>query len=104
MEAAVKKYQKNVLDHGSAAIQCAIFSEKIIFMMNHVKQYPKDFKAGRALTELVQKRRTMLNYCIRSDYHRYKWVCVDYGIPDVHPKNAHHKESWGRQFNQISGY
>jgi len=60
-------------------------------MMNHVNQYPKDIRAGRALVRLIHKRRRMLNYCMKTDYHRYKWVCVDYGIPDVHPTNSHHR-------------
>lgn len=88
---AVKKYQKHTLDCGSAAIQCAVMSEHIILQMSHVKRYPRDARAARKLTQLVQKRRTMLNYCMRTDYHRYKWVCLDYGIPDEHPQNAHHK-------------
>lgn len=51
-------------------------------MMQHVKKYPKDMKAARSLVQLVQKRRRMLEYLRRTDYHRYKWVCLDYGIPD----------------------
>ena len=91
IQQAIKKYQRNLLDHGSPAIQCAILSEKIILLMNHCAKYNKDYRTARYLTYLVQKRRTMLNYCMRKDYHRYKWVCVDYGIPDTHPKNSHHK-------------
>jgi small subunit ribosomal protein S15 len=91
IEQAIKKYQRNLLDHGSSAIQCAIMSEKVILLMSHVSKYPKDKRAGRFLTELIQKRRTMLNHCMRTDYHRYKWVCVDYGIPDQHPKNSQHR-------------
>jgi ribosomal protein S15P/S13E len=59
--------------------------------MSHVNKYPKDKRAGRFLTELIQKRRKMLSHCMRTDYHRYKWVCVDYGIPDQHPKNSTHR-------------
>jgi small subunit ribosomal protein S15 len=103
IEMAIKKYQRHLLDHGSPAIQCAIMSEKIILLMSHVAKYPKDKRAGRFLTELIQKRRNMLNFCMRRDYHRYKWVCVDYGIPDQHPKNSHHKESWDKFYNQIEG-
>ena len=104
IDQAIKKYQRHVLDCGNAAIQCAIMSEKIILQMSHVKIYPKDKGAGRYLTYLIQKRRTMLNYCMRTDYHRYKWVCVDYGIPDEHPKNSHHKESWKKFYNNYRNY
>ena len=50
--------------------------------MQHIKKYPNDKKGGRTMVQLVQKRRKMLDYLMRTDYHRYKWVCVDYGIPD----------------------
>jgi small subunit ribosomal protein S15 len=103
IEQAIKKYQRNLLDHGSAAIQCAIMSENIILLMSHVNKYPKDKRAGRFLTKLIQKRRTMLNYCMRADYHRYKWVCVDYGIPDQHSKISNHKSSYGKFYNAIQG-
>lgn len=46
---AVKKYQTSLLDHGSAAVQCASMSEKVILMMQHVKKYPKDTTAARSL-------------------------------------------------------
>ena len=111
IEQAIKKYQRNLLDHGNAAIQCAIMSERIILAMNHVSKYPKDYRAGRKLTQLIQKRRSMLNYCMRTDYHRYrwdyhryKWVCNDYGIPDVHPKNSTHATQWNKYYNNYRNY
>ena len=100
-EQAIKKYQRHPLDCGNAAIQCALMSEKIILLMKHVKNYPRDKRTGRFLAELIQKRRNMLSYCMRTDYHRYKWVCVDYGIPDEHPRNSHHKECFGNHFNNF---
>jgi small subunit ribosomal protein S15 len=51
-------------------------------MMQHIKKYPKDKMSARSLVKLIQKRRTMLDYLQRTDYHRYKWVCMDYGIPE----------------------
>ncbi|MCL4132789.1 UNVERIFIED_CONTAM: hypothetical protein GTU68_067211 [Idotea baltica] len=65
-------------------------TERVIFLMMHVKKYPKDTKAGRYLTKLLDQRRKMMNYLMKTDYHRYQWICTDYGIPQVHPLNAHH--------------
>lgn len=59
-------------------------------MMQHIKKYPNDKKSARKLVQLIQKRRNMLDYLMRTDYHRYKWICLDYGIPEEHPKNSHH--------------
>jgi ribosomal protein S15P/S13E len=49
--------------------------------MIHVKKYPRDKKAGRYLSQLIDQRRNMLNYLMKTDYHKYQWVCADYGIP-----------------------
>lgn len=57
----------------------------------HVKKYPKDTKAGRYLSQLLDQRKDMLNYLIKKDYHKYQWICSDYGIPQVHPKNTHNR-------------
>jgi small subunit ribosomal protein S15 len=91
----VKKYQNSFNDHGSAGVQCASMSERVILLMMHMKKYPKDTKAGRYLTRLLDQRRHMLNYLMRTDYHKYDWVCTDYGIPKVHPRNAHHVRNQG---------
>lgn len=44
-------------------------------MMIHVKKYTKDKKAIKSLTSLIHQRRKMLNYLMRTDYHRYSYVC-----------------------------
>jgi len=37
-------------------------------------------------------RKTMLNYCRKTDYNYYKWVLAEYGLPEEVPFNAHHKD------------
>lgn len=78
-------------------------SEKIILMMQHIKKYPNDTKAARSMVKLIQKRRNMLDYLMRTDYHRYKWICVDYGIPEAAPKHAHHKTDFQLFMNPWKG-
>jgi small subunit ribosomal protein S15 len=72
-------------------------------MMQHIKKYPNDVNAARGMVKLVQKRRNMLDYLMRTDYHRYKWVCTDYGIPDAAPKHAHHKTNFHLVINPSRG-
>ena len=110
IERAVKKFQKSPTDCGGAAVQStvsqylgAVMSEKIVVLMAHVKRFPTDKKAGRSLTYLVQKRRAMLNYLQRTDYHYFRWVCADYGIPNEFPLNAHHKSNFRCQKNALQG-
>jgi ribosomal protein S15 len=81
----------------------AVMSEKIISLMAYVKRFPKDFKSGKALTHMVQKRRKMLNYLMRTDYHYYKWVCAEYGIPEAFPLYAHHKTHFRGKVNALQG-
>lgn len=91
----MKKYQKAFNDHGSAGVQCAVMSERIILLMMHAKKYPKDTKAARYLTRLLDQRRHMLNYLINKDFHLYQWICTDYGIPQVHTRDAIHRRNFG---------
>ncbi len=74
-------------------------SERVILQMMHVKKYPRDKKAGRYLNYLLDQRRIMLNYLMKKDYHRYQWICSDYGIPQVHPNDAHHNRNQGLRQN-----
>ena len=96
------------MDCGGAAVQCtvpsyvgAVMSEKIVVLMAHIKRFPQDAKAGRSLTYLIQKRRTMLNYLMRTDYHYFRWVCSDYAIPQDFPINAHHKTNFRCKKNSL---
>lgn len=73
--------------------------ERVIFLMMHVKKYPKDKKAGRYLTKLLDQRRKMMAYLMKTDYHRYEWICTDYGVPQIHPKNAGHRRMEGVREN-----
>jgi ribosomal protein S15P/S13E len=72
-------------------------------MMQHIKKYPKDKMSARSLVKLIQKRRTMLDYLQRTDYHRYKWVCMDYGIPEETSKHSHHKTDFKLFINPSRG-
>lgn len=92
IDQAVKKYQKHFSDHGSPGVQCAAMSERVILLMMHTKKYPHDTKAARYLTKLLDQRRKMLTYLSARDYHRYVWICSDYGIPQVHAGKTHNKK------------
>ena len=68
--------------------------------MEHVKKYNKDKKSQRKLVELIQKRRNMLNYLMRTDFHRYQWVCMDYNILEENHIQTHlHKYDFIQKIN-----
>ncbi len=72
--------------------------------MIHTKKYPKETKGARALVYLIHKRRNMMHYLAKTDYHKYKWICIDYGIPEVPPKDGHHKTDFKLRHNSFTGY
>lgn len=49
----------------------------------------------------------MANYLRRTDYHRYKLVIRDYGIPEIPPLNHHANENFrlfrNKTTNSFSG-
>lgn len=68
-------------------------SEKIIHLLNHTNKNRKDHTTNRFLMKLIDRRRNMLNYLRRTDYHYYKWVISEYHIPDIISLNANHKKN-----------
>ena len=61
-EEIFSKYGKSNSDTGSAESQIALFSYRIAHLTEHVKQNRKDYTTTRALTQLVGKRRALLDY------------------------------------------
>ena len=58
----VKKYGKDANDTGSASVQIAMMSQKIIELTEHMKANKKDFATKRGLLMLVGKRKRLLSY------------------------------------------
>ena len=66
------KYGKSTTDTGSAESQIALFTYRIAHLTEHVKANHKDFVTTRSLTQLVGKRRALLNYLYDRDIERYR--------------------------------
>ncbi|CAH58073.1 30S ribosomal protein S15 [Ehrlichia ruminantium] len=71
-------------DTGSSFVQCAILSERIRNLTEHLKIHKKDFHCRRGLMVLVCRRRNELQY-IRRKYgnDRYLALVKQLGIRDV---------------------
>ena len=74
------KYGKANTDTGSAESQIALFSYRISHLTEHLKKNHKDFRTARALTQLVGKRRALLNYLKRNDIERYRNLVKALGL------------------------
>lgn len=74
------QYGKSVKDTGSAESQIALFTYRIAHLTEHVKQNHKDFVTTRSLTQLVGKRRALLDYLYRIDVNRYRAIIKALGL------------------------
>ena len=75
-------------------------TERILHMTNHLGRNRQDTKAKRSLQLLLDRRRKMMEYLRRTDYHYYKWVITTYNLPDVCAPFYHHKTDFHLAFNK----
>ena len=74
------KFGKSTTDTGSAESQIALFTYRIAHLTEHVKANHKDFVTTRSLTQLVGKRRALLNYLDDRDIERYRSIIKALGL------------------------
>ena len=78
------KYGKSNSDtgspDGSPEAQIALFSYRISHLTEHLKKNRKDYTTARSLTQLVGKRRALLNYLYDRDIERYRAIIKALGL------------------------
>ena len=74
------QYGKSATDTGSAESQIALFTYRIKHLTEHVKKNHKDFVTTRSLTQLVGKRRALLNYLYDRDIELYPAIVKALGL------------------------
>ncbi len=74
------QYGKSTTDTGSAESQIALFSYRIKHLTEHLKANHKDYKTARSLTQLVGKRRALLDYLYDRDITRYRAIVKALGL------------------------
>ena len=74
------QYGKSTTDTGSAESQIALFTYRIKHLTEHLKKNHKDFRTARALTQLVGKRRALLDYLYDRDINRYRAIIKALGL------------------------
>ena len=75
-----KKHGKSVKDTGSSEGQIALFTYRINHLTEHLKKNRKDFNTERSLVKLVGKRRSLLDYLIKTDIVRYRAIVKELGL------------------------
>ena len=76
----IAEYGKDGQDSGSAAVQVAILTERIINLTEHMKPHNKDFGSRRGLLTMVGRRRHLLDYIRRRDEQSYKDLPAKLGL------------------------
>jgi small subunit ribosomal protein S15 len=79
-EEIFNQYGKSATDTGSAESQIALFTFRIKHLTEHVKANHKDKVTTRSLTQLVGKRRALLDYLYSSDINRYRAIIKALGL------------------------
>lgn len=71
---------KGESDTGSPEGQIAMFTHRINYLTEHLKQNKKDRATRRSLVALVGKRRSLLEYLKEVDITRYRAIIKSLGI------------------------
>lgn len=73
-EQIVEKFGDHENDHGSAAVQVAILTERIGNLTDHFDEHSQDHHSRHGLLNMVGRRRRLLDYLQDNDVERYRWV------------------------------
>lgn len=75
-----KEHGRREGDTGSAEVQIAILTERIVNLTEHFKGHAKDNHSRRGLLMLVNKRRSLLDYLRKTDGDRYTALIAKLGL------------------------
>ena len=75
-----KKHGGFETNTGSTEAQIALFTHRIDHLTAHLKGNRKDFNTERSLVKLVGKRRSLLDYLIKTDIVRYREIIKELGL------------------------
>ncbi|MGH6631894.1 MAG: 30S ribosomal protein S15 [Sphingopyxis sp.] len=67
-------------DTGSPEVQVAILTDRINQLTGHFKAHHKDNHSRRGLLQMVNKRRSLLDYLKKKDVERYNTLIAKLGL------------------------
>ena len=67
-------------DTGSPEVQVALLTARIEHLSGHFKTHKKDHHSRRGLLQLVNRRRSLLDYLKKKDNERYKALIEKLGL------------------------
>ena len=76
----VKNVSGDEKNSGSSKSQIAIFTKRIEYLTEHLKNNKKDHSSRRGLIQLVSKRKRLLSYLRKNDLDGYKKTIKELNI------------------------
>lgn len=76
----IEKYRTHETDTGSAEVQIALLTEKIVQLGDHFKVHSKDHHSRRGLLKMVGRRRRLLEYLKKKNISRYRELIEQLGL------------------------
>ncbi len=76
----IAKHKLHDLDSGSAEVQVALLTEKIIHLTDHFRKHTTDHHSRRGLLRMVGRRRKLLDYLKRTKLEAYRSLVKDLGL------------------------
>ncbi len=67
-------------DTGSAEVQVAVLTKRILDLTQHLKTHKHDHASRRGLLQMVGRRRRLLEYLRREDVNRYRELIAKLGL------------------------
>ena len=76
----INEHKRGDNDTGSPEVQVALLTARIEHLSGHFKTHKKDHHSRRGLLQLVNRRRSLLDYLKRKDNERYKALIEKLGL------------------------
>ena len=76
----IKTYARHEGDTGSPEVQIALLTSRINHLNEHLKINKKDHHSRRGLLQMVNRRRSLLDYLKKKDVERYKALIEKLGL------------------------
>ena len=76
----IKKFARDEKDTGSAEVQIALLTREIEALTEHLKNNKQDKHSKRGLLIKVGKRRSLLDYLLKTDVKRYRAIVSKLGL------------------------
>jgi small subunit ribosomal protein S15 len=79
-QAIIEKHRLHATDSGSADVQVAILTRRILDLAEHLRTHKHDNHSRRGLLKMVGQRRRLLNYLSRTQHERYLALIAELGL------------------------